>query len=287
MQAVEIGELDQKIQIARQLQGSITALIHDKNANHVIQKCIEHVPHQHIQFILESMYGHVTELSVHPYGCRVIQRILEHCHDPSTMEIFLAEIMDEVYRLAKDQHGNYVVQHILAHGSPRLRSAVIRRFVRRIITMSQQKFASNVIEKCLVHGSYEERQMIINEVLSADGKAEALKVLVKDQYANYVVQKVMETCDEWQLKLMLGRLKAHHGELSHYPYARHVVTRLERLIQAGESRTTPPRHSRRPGKDHVSCAVDVPDAVVIPLRRRWYVLPTKTSTTIIDATVKV
>ena len=35
-----------------------------------------------IQFIIDAFQGRVKELSSHPYGCRVVQRILEHCSNP-------------------------------------------------------------------------------------------------------------------------------------------------------------------------------------------------------------
>ena len=55
--------------------------VKDQNGNHVIQKCIERVPSHLIQFIIDSFTGQVYALATHPYGCRVIQRILEHCSD--------------------------------------------------------------------------------------------------------------------------------------------------------------------------------------------------------------
>jgi pumilio RNA-binding family len=55
--------------------------VKDQNGNHVIQKCIERVPPQLIQFIIDSFIGQVYALATHPYGCRVIQRILEHCSE--------------------------------------------------------------------------------------------------------------------------------------------------------------------------------------------------------------
>ena len=35
-----------------------------------------------LQFIIDAFQGRVKELSSHPYGCRVVQRILEHCSNP-------------------------------------------------------------------------------------------------------------------------------------------------------------------------------------------------------------
>jgi hypothetical protein len=42
--------------------------------------------------------------------------------------------------------------------------------------MSQQKFASNVIEKCLAFGSPEERQILVNEMLGTSDENEPLQV---------------------------------------------------------------------------------------------------------------
>ena len=57
----------------------------------------------------------VYSLSTHPYGCRVIQRILEHCTSEQTA-IILEELHNHTEQLIKDQYGNYVIQHILEHG---------------------------------------------------------------------------------------------------------------------------------------------------------------------------
>ncbi|KAG8049055.1 hypothetical protein GUJ93_ZPchr0009g1461 [Zizania palustris] len=96
--------------------------------------------------------------------------------------------------------------------------------------------------------------MVINEVLSTNdlstsGETDALQDMVNDQYGNYVVQKVIETCDEWQRKVIIGRLRAHHSQLHNCTYAKHVVSRLERLIEIGERKMSHPKRSRRHGKD--------------------------------------
>lgn len=42
--------------------------------------------------------------------------------------------------------------------------------------MSQQKFASNVVEKCLTFGGPEERQLLVNEMLGSTDENEPLQV---------------------------------------------------------------------------------------------------------------
>ncbi|KAF7831057.1 pumilio-like protein 1-like isoform X1 [Senna tora] len=259
--AIEVVNLDQQTKMVAELDGHIMRCVRDQNGNHVIQKCIECVPEDAIHFIVSTFYDQVVTLSTHPYGCRVIQRVLEHCHDPKTQQIMMDEILQSVCMLAQDQYGNYVVQmffqikfgltnlifcslttllivaykfqHVLEHGKPHERSAIVKQLTGQIVQMSQQKFASNVIEKCLTFGTPTERQVLVNEMLGSTDENEPLQVMMKDQFANYVVQKVLETCDDQQLELILNRIKVHLNALKKYTYGKHIVARVEKLVAAG------------------------------------------------------
>ncbi|MBA0825226.1 hypothetical protein Goarm_021828, partial [Gossypium armourianum] len=231
--AIEVVDLDQKIKMVQELDGSVMRCVRDQNGNHVIQKCIECVPEENIQFIVTTFFDQVVTLSTHPYGCRVIQRILEHCKDPKTQSKVMDEILGSVSMLAQDQYGNYVVQHVLEHGKPDERSVIIKELAGKIVQMSQQKFASNVVEKCLTFGGPDERQLLVNEMLGSTDENEPLQAMMKDQFANYVVQKVLETCDDQQRELILSRIKVHLNALKKYTYGKHIVARVEKLVAAG------------------------------------------------------
>lgn len=234
--AIEVVDADQQAQMVLELEGHVMRCVRDQNGNHVVQKCIECIPQDKIQFIISSFFGQVVALSTHPYGCRVIQRVLEHCTDAKTESIMMEEILQSVCTLAQDQYGNYVVQHVLEHGKPHERSAVIKKLAGQIVQMSQQKFASNVVEKCLVFGGPAEREFLIKEMLGLTDENEPLQAMMKDQFANYVVQKVLETCDDQQRELILSRIKVHLNALKKYTYGKHIVARVEKLVAAGERR---------------------------------------------------
>jgi len=55
------------------------------------------------------------------------------------------------------------------------------------------KYSSNVIEKCLSNGNEEQRVQIITELL--EDEDELIKIM-RDIYANYVIQRAFEVCDE-------------------------------------------------------------------------------------------
>ncbi|TMW84641.1 hypothetical protein EJD97_024735 [Solanum chilense] len=234
--AIEMVDLDQQTKMVAELDGQVMRCVRDQNGNHVIQKCIECIPQDAIQFIVSTFYDQVVTLSTHPYGCRVIQRVLEHCHNPETQNIVMNEILQNVCMLAQDQYGNYVVQHVLEHGKPEERTSIITKLTGQIVQMSQQKFASNVVEKCLSFGTPEERQTLVNEMIGTTDENEPLQAMMKDQFANYVVQKVLETCDDQQLELILNRIKVHLNALKKYTYGKHIVARVEKLVAAGERR---------------------------------------------------
>uniref|UniRef100_A0A1D1Y7A1 Pumilio 4 n=1 Tax=Anthurium amnicola TaxID=1678845 RepID=A0A1D1Y7A1_9ARAE len=241
--ALEVVDVDQQTQMVLELDGSVMRCVRDQNGNHVIQKCIECVPQERIQFIISAFYGQVVPLSTHPYGCRVVQRVLEHCDDVKTQSIMMDEILQAVCTLAQDQYGNYVVQHVLQHGKEEERSAIISKLAGQIVKMSQQKFASNVIEKCLTYGKPEEHQLLINEILGSTDENEPLQAMMKDQFGNYVVQKVLETCDDQNRELILSRIKAHVNALKRYTYGKHIAARVEKVIAAGERRIGMTSHS--------------------------------------------
>lgn len=66
----------------------------------------------------------------------------------------------------------------MEHGKPHERTAIINKLAGQIVKMSQQKFASNVIEKCLAFGSPEERQILVNEMLGTSDENEPLQVWI-------------------------------------------------------------------------------------------------------------
>jgi pumilio RNA-binding family len=58
--------------------------------------------------------------------------------------------------------------------------------------------------------------------------------MMKDQYANYVVQKILETCNDEQRELLVSRVKGHLQALRKYTYGKHIASRVEQLCGEGE-----------------------------------------------------
>ncbi len=60
----------------------------------------------------------------------------------------------------------------------------------------------------MTHSLRAERAMLIDEVCSiADGPHSALYTMMKDQYANYVVQKMIDVAEPTQRKIVMHKVR--------------------------------------------------------------------------------
>mmetsp|Transcript_11493 Transcript_11493/g.18405 ORF Transcript_11493/g.18405 Transcript_11493/m.18405 type:complete len:880 (+) Transcript_11493:191-2830(+) len=223
----------QKAKLVEELYGHVMKCVQDQNGNHVIQKCIEKVPPSNIQFVVEAVQKDIMSLAMHPYGCRVIQRLLEYCSTKQNHAI-LSEILQSIQMLAKNQYGNYVVQYVLIHANAKHRATVIKSLKGNLVELSKHKFSSNVMEKCVTHAGREERKDLMIEMLG-DGEelnsaCVPLMAMAKDQYANYVVQKLIEALDSEQRQYFIQRIQIHLPHLSKLPYGKHIIATIETVM---------------------------------------------------------
>eukprot|EP00980_Cylindrotheca_fusiformis_P029582 scaffold23539_cov137-Cylindrotheca_fusiformis.AAC.7 len=263
-----------------EFQNHVLSCVHDQNGNHVIQKCVEVVSErakqalsngdelraksltEQIDFIVDDVLRNVISLSCHPYGCRVLQRIVEHCIEPEK-NMALNEIKKHHRTLLGDQYGNYVIQHVLQFGRCIDRDSILQIVIENgLLLLSTQKFASNVVEKLLKFGNDDQRRAVVREMLkhvdeSTGGAPQSndmqncsvALLMVRDPYANYVVQTTLDVIsDSEEKRLLLAELNSHSAELvrifftisrmttvphdvlliqKSYTFAKHIVMKLE------------------------------------------------------------
>lgn len=85
-------------------------------------------------------------------------------------------------------YGNYVIGHILEHGRPQDKSKIIESMKGHVLLMSQHKYASNVVEKCLMYGTRAQCRELVMEVMND-----------KEGYACLFVSFAGRSCSDWLL----------------------------------------------------------------------------------------
>ncbi|KAL1837507.1 hypothetical protein VTJ49DRAFT_3692 [Mycothermus thermophilus] len=185
--ALEHVLVEQQVELVKELEPELITVSMDQHGNHVIQQAIALVPREHLNTMMAGFKGHVCDLASHQYGCRVVQRVLEHGSDGDKTAM-MKELHTGVQKLLTDMFGNYVIQHVLEKGPTEDRANIISCVTPQILSLSRHKNASNVVEKCIMHGTPQEQRAIRDQLLArADEANGPLFQLMKDQYGNYVI----------------------------------------------------------------------------------------------------
>ncbi|KAI9839360.1 MAG: mRNA binding protein puf3 [Sclerophora amabilis] len=265
--ALEHILVDQQASLAKELDVHILKCVKDQNGNHVIQKAIERVPREHIRFIINAFIGQVHSLATHPYGCRVIQRMLEHC-DPAAQASILQELHACSHVLIQDQYGNYVTQHIIEHGKDEDRAKIVKLVMSQLVHFSKHKFASNVVEKSIQFGSEDQRKeiMAILTAVAPNGSS-PLQALMRDQFGNYVIQKVLGQMKGADYDKLVEQIRPQLAALKKCAYGKQINA-IEKLISTStttsQATTPPPDESVAPTPPMLTMDAQSPQSSSLP-----------------------
>lgn len=260
---------EQQATLVKELDGHVLKCVKDQNGNHVVQKAIERVPAEHIQFIIQAFKGQVQALAMHPYGCRVIQRMLEHCDDAAQASI-LKELHACTFSLVQDQYGNYVTQHVIEQGKPEDRAKIISLVTNHLLHFSKHKFASNVVEKSIAYGTPEQKREIVRVVTEVrpDGNS-PLHLLMRDQYGNYVIQKLLTLLSGADRDTLVEQIKPQLQNLKKFTFGKQINA-IEKLIfnnPPAPSKTTSPMSSALATPPLVATEPQSPDSTTVPIAK--------------------
>jgi len=232
--AVNLSE-QQVCELGEELKGHVCRLAMDQNGNHVVQKFFE-TPRA-----CEMLYGEFQTntgmVAKHVYGCRVLQRMIE-LHGVQVSPLLNEMCSGQTLRsLCFDQYGNYVLQYILTFGREADLESVLDAITNSIADFACHKYASNITEK--VMDSFRGRPQIskICKALlagparnpgaeGADGD-DLLTRVTKDQFGNYIVQKLMQLLPDNLLPALMDRLRENLPRLEKSTFGKHIIFALK------------------------------------------------------------
>jgi len=171
------------------LRGNVRSAVQSKHANHVVQKITEVMPVSHASFVVDELRGFGQEVARHPFGCRVLCRILEHLspNDLNAVEL-MEEVLADLDELCSHPFGSFVIRHILEFGLPEHKKRVVKALFADLGGLAKHKFGSHVAEAALRHASLDDQQALARELL---GKSDQLMVLAANQFGRHVVRALL------------------------------------------------------------------------------------------------
>jgi pumilio RNA-binding family len=209
--------------ISDYLKVRIKEMSEDINGNHVIQKILQCWSSEHNQFLYDAMERQCVEIACHKHGCCIMQKCIDAASQPQKKSLTQC-IAKNTLVFVKNPFGNYVVQFVLKLKNQQVNLIVSKELMSNIISLSKQKFSSNVIEKCLEHNTKEVNKQLVACIMSDRSH---YFDLLSDQFGNYVLQKSLSVAQEPQLSQFLAALQPEVLKLqTHSDFGYKIYQRL-------------------------------------------------------------
>jgi len=157
-----------------ELKGLVAKAVDSAHGNHVLQRVIELLKPTDVMFIVHELKESqsASKLAEHRYGCRVLERLIEHF----PMEK-LAEFLDDVISatemtrfkdsLMMNPFGNFVIQHVLEHGNEEPKRRIVAVLLDNLKEAANDPHACSVLDKALSYTSFQEQ--IAEQILGTAG----------------------------------------------------------------------------------------------------------------------
>ena len=158
-----------------------------------------------------------------------MQRCIDHATGPQKIKL-IGQITASAFHLVQDPFGNYVLQYIVDLQEDKFTNPLCYAFQGQIPSLSKQKFSSNVVEKCLRGAEPPVRSMMIEEMLNTN----ELERMLKDSYANYVVQTAMDYADPETKGRLVEAIRPLLPLVRQTPHGRRIQSKI--MQQDGQGR---------------------------------------------------
>ncbi|KAH8078844.1 hypothetical protein JL720_9594 [Aureococcus anophagefferens] len=214
----------------------------DVFGNFVVQKVLTRRRGHEVK-VYEALKGHCVALSLHVYGCRVVQKALDALPPREALAV-IGEFSESVLLCVHDQNGNHVIQKCVeatSKATKLVKNGALRDGDDAALERDYAAFGeSRVLEHC----GPEHTGPLLDELQLAD-----LPPLIEDQYANYVMQHAIQYGRHSDKAKLLAAVKANLLDFSRHKFASNVV---EKCLDFGseETRSRSSAPSSAVGADH-------------------------------------
>lgn len=159
-------------------------LIVDPFGNYLVQKMIPYCSDANLDLMLEILQYNLCQISINQHGTRALQKIIDNLNSTSQLNLLIKGLKPYIIELIRDLNGNHVIQKILNKYEPPNCQFIYDSIIEDLYTVATHKHGCCVLQKCLNHVT----QQQLNQFSKAILKFDNFKMLINDQFGNYVLQ---------------------------------------------------------------------------------------------------
>jgi len=184
------------------------------------------------QFVIDEIMspgpGSGVHAARHIFGCRVIERLLEHCK-PEQTRALVEDLLHCGSQLCTDQYGNFVVQHILEFGCDDHKQRMSHIIAAQIATMKRDYHDCAVVSAALTHSAQNDKILVARAVL---GRRGFLVSMARQRHGHDAVMSLLNLFDERERAEAERQLRKDIKELTKSRYGR-VMAKILDLRSSG------------------------------------------------------
>ena len=196
-----VGSKNEKIIIVSALKDNIRELSFDPFGCHVLERLLTYFEEEYIPFIYSYVVNNFIELASDNCGVVVIKKILTFTHKKTLHDKIKNIVKENALTLIKHPYANLVIQ-VIVESWPDFKDILVM-FEGKYYSLSLEKYASNVVERCL-----EKDQNILNMYIDEIIASEKIYEVMKSNFGNYVIQKAIKLSkNENKQKLVFNAAK--------------------------------------------------------------------------------
>jgi pumilio RNA-binding family len=143
------------------------------------------------QFIIDEISGSACSVARHRYGCRVLQRLFEHC-PPAQLRGLLDELLGEAVDLCRHVYGSYVMKHFLEHGDEKDANALTWILAANVSTMQEHDYGFAVLGEALRQAGQDAKLALASVLLL---QPDVLTNMAHSRHGNLTVKLVLQVAE--------------------------------------------------------------------------------------------
>jgi len=160
----------------------------------VLQKVVDHFPEMLLEPIKKVCIENFMKMATSNNGLPIIKKALAKFINSKSE--FIKIIEDNTMTLAQHPFGNYALQVAIENWDENDCQEIFKIVLNNLQQLSMQKISSNVVEKCLDKASQE----TINYSLVLINNKEFMKMLIRNMYGFFVVERALMRSNDEQIK---------------------------------------------------------------------------------------
>ena len=175
----------EKMIVISAIKDRFEELIYDPFGCHVLEKLLICFEDEYVMFIYSYIFDKFLYLANNNNGICIIKKILAFTNKKNLHEKLKSIVIENALYLIQQSYGNFVIQIIIESWNDY--KDIIILFKGHFFKLSLEKYASNVIERCI-----EKDEEILNDYIDEIINSNCIYEVMKSNYGNYVIQKAIK-----------------------------------------------------------------------------------------------